>query len=82
MRSNDTATTHGVALPHLRAWRDYRLLTQVQLAQRARISPRALISIELGGNARVSTIQRLADALRVTPARLAHTAPREVISAA
>ncbi|MBA3473555.1 MAG: helix-turn-helix transcriptional regulator [Rubrobacter sp.] len=56
---------------NVRHWRTLRTLTQVQLAEKAGISPAALVRIE-GNQAdpHVSTIRKLADALEVSPEHL------------
>jgi DNA-binding XRE family transcriptional regulator len=56
---------------NVRHWRTLRTLTQVQLAQRAGISPAALVRIERNqADPHVSTIRRLSDALEVSPEQL------------
>ena len=53
---------------NVRRWRTIRTLTQVQLAEKAGISPPTLVRIENNqADPHVSTIRRLADALDVEP---------------
>jgi transcriptional regulator with XRE-family HTH domain len=52
-----------VTLPHLRAWREAKHLTQAQLAERAGV--RHLENVERGAN--MTTVPKLAEALNVTP---------------
>ena len=53
---------------NVRHWRTLRTLTQVQLAEKAGISPAALVRIERNqADPHVSTIRKLADALEVDP---------------
>jgi transcriptional regulator with XRE-family HTH domain len=56
---------------NVRHWRTLRTLTQVQLAQKAGISPAALVRIEKNqADPHVSTIRKLSDALDVSPEQL------------
>jgi transcriptional regulator with XRE-family HTH domain len=56
---------------NVRHWRILRTLTQVQLAQKAGISPAALVRIENNqADPHVSTIRKLSDALDVSPEQL------------
>ena len=56
---------------NVRHWRTLRTLTQVELAQRAGISPAALVRIERNqADPHVSTIRKLSDALEVSPEQL------------
>ncbi len=53
---------------NVRRWRTLRTLTQVQLAEKAGISPPTLVRIEKNqADPHVSTIRKLADALSVEP---------------
>ena len=61
-------------VPRLRPVREQRGMTRRQLAQRARLHHRTIVRLELGDSARHLTVQRLADALGVTPADLLYTA--------
>jgi transcriptional regulator with XRE-family HTH domain len=54
-----------VQIPRLREWRERRALTQVELAERARVSARSVAGYEAGSGARLPTIRRLAKALDV-----------------
>ena len=56
---------------NVRHWRTLRTLTQVQLAEKAGISPAALVRIENDkADPHVSTIRKLSDALAVSPEQL------------
>lgn len=49
----------------LRQWREFRALTQEELAERAGISPRSIASYEGGAGARPGTVRALATALDI-----------------
>jgi len=56
---------------NVRHWRVVRTLTQVQLAEKAGISPPTLVRIERNqADPHVSTIRKLANALEVSPEQL------------
>jgi transcriptional regulator with XRE-family HTH domain len=55
---------------NLKPVRERRLLTQVELAEKAGVSRVAISRIESGGHARISTVRRLAEALNVEPEEL------------
>lgn len=57
-------------IPRLREWREARALTQVELADKAGVSPRSVASYEAGGGARPPTVRRLAEALDIEVADL------------
>lgn len=62
---------YGVALPSLRFYRTNRGLSQETLARKSGISASAVLRIERhGGRARLTTLERLAKALRVEKATL------------
>ncbi len=52
-------------VPKLRQWREYRALTQVELAEKAGTSERSVASYEGGAGARPATVRKLAAALDV-----------------
>ncbi len=54
----------------LREWRQRRLLSQEELAQKAGIGVTTVVRIEGGMGARLSTLRKLATALEVTPDQL------------
>jgi transcriptional regulator with XRE-family HTH domain len=54
-----------VTLPHLRAWRLSRLLSQAELARRARLTPETISRAENGRRITVVTARRLARALKI-----------------
>lgn len=62
------ATAHGVMLPGLRLARTYRDLTVRELAEKAGLVTKTIITLENGrGGAFPSTLEKLARALNVTP---------------
>ena len=62
-------------IPRLRDWRETRALTQVELAERAGVSPRSVAGYEAGGGARPPTVRKLAKALGVEVTDLMGDAP-------
>ena len=66
----------GQAVPYLKAWRDWKLLTQQELSVRADVAESTIVSIERGGNARLATIRKLATALGITPEELVRSNPK------
>lgn len=58
-------------LPSLRAWRNYRLLGQAELARKAGVTPQTVMRLErgsdAGGTATRATIRKLAKALGCKP---------------
>jgi predicted transcriptional regulator len=60
----------NVPLPSLRRRRHEAALTQVELAQRAGVTPLTIVHVEAGHPARMSTIRKIARALKVRPADL------------
>jgi transcriptional regulator with XRE-family HTH domain len=54
-----------ITLPHLRAWRLSRLLSQAELARRAHLTPETISHAETGRQVSVITAGRLARALRI-----------------
>lgn len=54
----------------LRRWRERRALTQRELAAKAGVTPRTVTRIELGYDARPTTVRRLAAALEISTERL------------
>ena len=54
----------------LREWRQRRLLTQEELAEKAGVGVTTIVRIEAGQSARISTLRKLAAALDVTPEQL------------
>jgi transcriptional regulator with XRE-family HTH domain len=66
-----------VAVPHLRAWREHRLLTRAQLADKSGVSEAGIEKLESGraAGARFTTVVKLAQALGVTTETLLTTSP-------
>lgn len=64
------ATNTLLALPRLREVRTRAVLTQGQLAEKAKVAVRTVVAIEMGAPAKVRTVQALAKALGVKPAEL------------
>ncbi|MDP9440033.1 MAG: helix-turn-helix domain-containing protein, partial [Actinomycetota bacterium] len=52
-------------IPRLREWREFRGLTQKELAERAGVSERSVFGYESGGGARPNTARRVAHALGI-----------------
>lgn len=66
---------NGIAVPYLRAWRQVRLMTQAELAQRARVNRNTVIAGEAGKRIRVINVVRLARALKVDRLALVSHSP-------
>jgi len=65
-------------LPYLRQWREYRLMTRGELAAAAGMSESTVVKLENQTQAaRISTIAKLAAALKVTREQLVWEAPPE-----
>ncbi len=65
-------------LPSLRRVREARLLTQQELADRAGVHRVTIASLETtSGEARFSTVRKLAAALEVEPSELMQSAPAD-----
>jgi transcriptional regulator with XRE-family HTH domain len=54
----------------LREWRQRRLLTQEELAEKAGVGVTTIVRIEAGQGARISTLRKLAQALDITAEQL------------
>ncbi len=52
-------------IPQLRQWREYRGLTQRELAAESGVSPRSIAGYEAGAGARPNTARKLAQALNI-----------------
>ncbi len=61
-------------IPKLREWRERRGLTQKELAQAARVSPRSVAGYEAGQSIRPNTARKIADALEIAVEDLLNTA--------
>jgi transcriptional regulator with XRE-family HTH domain len=68
--SPEAKRTNGVPLPQLARFRKRAGLSQRALAARAGLSMQTISRLERGANARYVTINLLARALQVAPARL------------
>lgn len=68
--------TNGVPVPQLTTLRKQTGISQRTLAERARLCVQTISRLEQGANARYDTIELLAQALQVTPARLIKHSPR------
>jgi transcriptional regulator with XRE-family HTH domain len=66
-----------LALPYLRAWREKRVMTQNELAERSGVSLSTIVRVEHGQAAIVSTVRRLADALKLTRDQLVSEDPEQ-----
>jgi DNA-binding XRE family transcriptional regulator len=67
--------TRGVALPSLREWRQRRLLTQVELAERAGVAAGTVTRAERGELVSYANVRKFAGILQVTPEQLQNEAP-------
>ena len=66
---------NALPLP-LRAWREYRALTQSELADRAGVARRTIVNIETGARRpRPATVRALAAALGGAPEQLRSAPP-------
>jgi predicted transcriptional regulator len=54
----------------IKAWREYFGLTQIELAEKAGMKQSALARLEKSGNARTSTLKKLAEAMDITVEQL------------
>ncbi len=63
-------------IPKLRQWREFRALTQEELAERAGISARSVAGYEAGAGARPGTVRKLAAALDIEAADLQEAYPK------
>lgn len=67
--------TRGVPVPHLRAWRQAKYLSQLELGERAGLSRITITRAERGEAVSFPNIRKLAEALGVTPDDLVHADP-------
>jgi DNA-binding XRE family transcriptional regulator len=65
----------GVVVPHLRAWRQSRFLTQAELAERVGVTRDTILAAEHGRPVRISTIAKLAKLFGVDRQVLVHNTP-------
>jgi DNA-binding XRE family transcriptional regulator len=65
------------ALPHLKAWRVYRLLSQAKLAETAGVGEMTIVRLERRGEANEITIYKLAKALGITVQQILEEGPPE-----
>jgi transcriptional regulator with XRE-family HTH domain len=68
-----------VAIPFLRLWREYTLLSRAALAQEAGVTEPAIEKLEMGRSmgARYATVRKLAKALGISADELLHHKPPE-----
>jgi DNA-binding XRE family transcriptional regulator len=68
----------GLALRHLKAWRDLRLMAQAELAEKSGMSRSAITRAEKGDEpVNLANIRRIAKALKITTDELLYTSPEE-----
>ena len=72
---NEATGGRGILLPHLRAWRESRALTQIELADKAGLSNVTISAAETGNRIRVRTARKIAEALGITPQDLIYNLP-------
>jgi transcriptional regulator with XRE-family HTH domain len=65
-----------ILLPHLRAWRAHRLMSQVELARRSRVHFNTISNAERGRPVRLVSVARLAKALDIDRRTLVYDAPQ------
>jgi DNA-binding XRE family transcriptional regulator len=65
----------GLTVPHLRAWRESRILTQDELAEKSGVSAATISSAERGHAIQIPKIGRLAKALGVDRVTLVNEPP-------
>jgi transcriptional regulator with XRE-family HTH domain len=63
----------GLTVPHLRGWRLYKGLEQEELGRLAGVTPTTISRLENGATARIGTIRRLAEALKIDREELLHS---------
>jgi transcriptional regulator with XRE-family HTH domain len=66
-----------VAVPGLRYWRIQRAMSQKDLAEAIGVALSTVARLEAGGDARLTTVRRLAEALNVDPRELMAASPEE-----
>ena len=70
--------TDGAPPLRLRAWREYRALTQQGLAERAGVARRTVVALETGPQRpHPATVRALAAALKTTPEQLRSDPPAD-----
>lgn len=74
--------TKGVKLPYLRAWREWRGISQEELKALSGVTVATISRIENGSPARFETIGKLSTALQITREQLLHTEPGKEIHGA
>lgn len=70
------AGNSGFTIPYLRAWRNHRIMSQKELAEKAGITEATVSRLETGGRVRYSTVAKLADALGITREQLLRSEPK------
>jgi transcriptional regulator with XRE-family HTH domain len=65
-----------VAVPGLRYWRTRRAMSQKQLAEAIGVALSTVARLEGGGDARLATVKKLADALALEPGMLMDQPPQ------
>lgn len=67
---------YGVALPHLKAWREYKVLSPGMLAKAAGITSTSITNYEHNRfNAKAENVHKLAKALGISPEQLVYEEP-------
>ena len=66
----------GVPLPLLREWREWRGLTQEELREASGVAVGTISRIEQGESARLDTVRRLAEALKIGREKLMREHPQ------
>lgn len=69
------SSTKGTPLPYLRAWREWRGMSQEELSRVAEVTAATISRLENGAVARFGTIAKLATALQITREQLMRSDP-------
>lgn len=67
----------GIPLPHLAAWRERQFISQLELSRLAGVSRSSIVAAEHGAPIRLFTADKLAKALRISPAQLLRAPAQE-----
>ena len=75
MAESGARMQRGYNIPHMQAWRRYRVLTQRDLAAQAGVARSTVTRAEEGGSISATNVRKLAQALEVTVHELLHEQP-------
>jgi len=75
---DETEDTRFLALPYLEAWRVVKVISRIRLAEKSGVGEATIARLERGETkARYQTIEKLAEALEITPQELVHVNPKK-----